>query len=114
MADALRVYVCQCSEKLVNIELHLEYWHCCLHFVEISRSAVNSLWDEFLDKIEVNLVLLLRISTDHFQDEKEAYTFAIRVVESLEFDNIWMSNDAHDLQLTVLWRRQLRAQKVSV
>lgn len=33
------------------------------------------------------------------------YSFAIRIVEGLELDDVWMADNAHDLQLTVLaWR----------
>jgi len=30
------------------------------------------------------------------------HSFTIRVVESLQLNDIWVSNDAHNLQLTVL------------
>jgi hypothetical protein len=32
------------------------------------------------------------------------HSFTIRVVESLQLNDIWVSNDAHNLQLTVLSR----------
>jgi hypothetical protein len=35
-------------------------------------------------------------------DETGTYTFAIIVEEGLEFDDIGMSDDAHNLQLAVL------------
>lgn len=34
MADALRMYVSEGPEKLVDVDLDLEDWHCSLHFVE--------------------------------------------------------------------------------
>ena len=30
------------------------------------------------------------------------HSFTIRVVESLQLNDIWVTNDAHDLQLTIL------------
>ena len=58
MTDSLRVYVGEGAEELVDVELDFENWHCRLHFVEISRSTVNGLWDVLLHKIEVYLILL--------------------------------------------------------
>lgn len=62
VADALRVDVGESAEKLVNVELDLKDWHGGLHLVEISRRAVDGLWNEFLDQVEVNLVLLVGVS----------------------------------------------------
>lgn len=31
-----------------------------------------------------------------------AYPFPIRIVEGLQFDDIWMTDNAHDLQLSIL------------
>jgi hypothetical protein len=34
----------------------------------------------------------------------DTYPLAIVVEEGLELDNVWMANDAHNLQFTVLWQ----------
>ena len=58
MADALRVYVCEGTEELVDVELDFKNWHGCLHLVEISGCSVDGLRDIFLYKIEVDFILL--------------------------------------------------------
>ena len=58
VTDALRVDVGQGSEKLVNVKLDLKDGHGGLHLVEKSRSSVNGLGHEFLDKVKVNLIFL--------------------------------------------------------
>ena len=58
MADPLRVDVGERTEQLVNVELDLKNGHDRLHLVEVARSAVNGLRNEFEHEIEVDLVLL--------------------------------------------------------
>lgn len=62
MANALRVDVCQCAEQLVCVEFDLKDRHGCLHLVEVSRGTVDSLWNEFLDKVEIDFIFLVHIS----------------------------------------------------
>lgn len=62
MTDALRVYVGEGAEELVDVELDFEDGHGRLHLVEVSAGAVNCLGDEFLHEIEVHLILLFCIS----------------------------------------------------
>lgn len=62
MADPLRVYVGEGAEELVDIELDLECWHCCLHFVEISRGPVDGFGDVFLYEVQIDFILL----PDHY------------------------------------------------
>ena len=66
MADALRVDVGESAEELVNVELDFEDWHGRLHLVEVSGCAVDCLWNEFLDQVEVDLILLVLVS-EHAQ-----------------------------------------------
>ena len=58
MTDPLRVDVGERTEQLVNVELDLKNGHDRLHLVEVARSAVNGLRNEFEHEIEVDLVLL--------------------------------------------------------
>jgi len=43
---------------LIDVELDFEEWHGGLHFVEISRGPVDSLWNILLNQVEIDLVLL--------------------------------------------------------
>lgn len=58
MTNSLGMYVCEGTEELVDVKLDFEDWHGRLHLVEISRGTVNGLWDIFLYKVEVYLILL--------------------------------------------------------
>jgi hypothetical protein len=58
MADALRVDVCERSEKLVDEKLDFEDGHDGLHLVEVARSTVDGLWYEFENQVEVDFILL--------------------------------------------------------
>ena len=62
VADALRMDVGESAEELVNVQLDLEDWHGRLHLVEVPRCAVDGLWNEFLDQVEVYLILLVLVS----------------------------------------------------
>lgn len=59
MADALGVYVGESAEELVDVELDLKDRHGGLHLVEVSGRTVDGLWNEFLDQIEIDLILLV-------------------------------------------------------
>lgn len=105
MADPLGVDVGQGAEKLINVQLDLEVGHCGLHLVEVSRRPVNGLGDVLLDEVEVYLILLpqkVHQCMLMLDWEGVTYSLPIRVVEGLEFHDIGMTNNAHDLQLTVL------------
>jgi hypothetical protein len=42
----------------------------------------------------------MNVSTE--MSEGKTHSFAIRVVECLQLDDVWVADDAHNLQLTVL------------
>jgi hypothetical protein len=42
----------------------------------------------------------MNVSTEML--ERETHSFTIRVVERLQLDDVWVADDAHNLQLTVL------------
>lgn len=86
VADALRVYVCERAEQLVDVELDLEDRHGGFHLVEVAGCAVNSLGDKLENEVEIDFIL----------------AFAIGIVESLELDNVGVSHYPHDLQFSVL------------
>jgi hypothetical protein len=102
------VNVRQRAEKLVDVEFHLEDGHNGLHLVEVARGAVDGLGDKFEYEVKVNFVLLRlkRLATWAAQWRllADTYPLAIVVEEGLELHNVWVSDDAHDLQLTVLLR----------
>lgn len=105
VADALGVYVGEGAEELVDVELDFQDGHGGLHLVEIPRGAVDGLGDVLLHEIEVDLVLLPQ--PDQYPLARGGgrvgtHSLTIRVVECLELDDIWMSDDTHDLQLAVL------------
>lgn len=106
MADALRVNVGQRTEKLVDVQLNLENGHGRLHLVEESRGSVDSLGDEFLHQVQVDLIFLY--SSQHptamslAGASGTAHAFSIRVVEGLQLYDVGVPDDAHDLQFTVL------------
>jgi hypothetical protein len=58
VADALRVDVGKGSEELVDVQLDLQGGHSGLHFIEKTRCPVDGLRNEFLDEIEIDLILL--------------------------------------------------------
>lgn len=62
MTDALRMNVCEGAEKLVDVELHFEYRHDCLHLVEVPRRPIHGFWDKLKHEVEVDLIFLLRVS----------------------------------------------------
>lgn len=103
------------AEELVDEELDLEDGHGCFHFVVESRGPIHSLGDEFLNKVEVNFVLLQRsekIVSYACQGKmrgsateaaaKAAHPLSIGVIKGFQLNNIGMSDDPHDLKLTVL------------
>jgi hypothetical protein len=106
MADSLGMDVCKGTEKLVDIQLDLENRHGGLHLVEVSRRTVNGFRDILLYKIEVDLVLLSRSKWLACANLPcgvgRTYSLTVGIVKCLEFDDVWMTNDAHDLQLAVL------------
>jgi hypothetical protein len=96
------------AEQLVDVQLDFENGHDSLHLVEVAWGTVNGLRDEFEHEIEIDFVLLwLKELAQHpsctgcacFAD---TYPLAIVVKESFELNNVGMSDDAHDLQFTVL------------
>jgi hypothetical protein len=58
MADALRVYVGEGAEELVDVEFDFENGHGRLHLVEVARSAVDSLRDILEDEVEIDFIFL--------------------------------------------------------
>ena len=62
VADALRVDVGERAEELVDVELDLEYGHRGLHLIEIPRGAIDGLWHELEDEIEIDFILLQVVS----------------------------------------------------
>jgi hypothetical protein len=106
VADALRVDVCERAEELVDVELDFEDGHNRLHLVEVARRTVHGLGNELKHEIQVDLVLLWlkRLATRNAQTRLPADTYPLAVVveESLELDNVGMSDNAHDLEFAVL------------
>lgn len=68
MADALRVDVGKGSEKLVDVQLDLQRGHGGLHFIEKTRCPIDGLRNEFLDQIEIDLILLIFVSATTLSD----------------------------------------------
>lgn len=58
MANTLGVNVGQGSEELVDVQLDLQRGHSGLHFIEKTRCPIDSLRNEFLDQVEIDLILL--------------------------------------------------------
>ena len=112
MANTLRVDVGKRAEELVNVELDFEDRHDRLHLVEVAGGSIDGLWNEFEHEIQVHLVLLWlkRLATRQTQTRLSAdtYPLAIVVEEGLELDNVGMSDNAHDLEFTVLLGRVSR------
>ena len=106
VTDALGVDVGEGAEELVDVQLDLEDGHGGLELVEVSRSAVDGLGDEFEHEVQVDLIFL-RLNQSclhpHFVIEVSD-PVTVGVVERLEFDDIGMADDAHDLQFSVLGR----------
>jgi hypothetical protein len=95
--------VCQRAEELVDVKFDLQDRHDSLHLVEISRSTVDGLGDIFEDQVEIDLVSLCLISQLSFSPKSRvAYPIAVAVVECLQFHDIWVPHDSHDLKLTIL------------
>lgn len=75
MADALRVDVGKCSEKLVDVQLDLQRGHSGLHFIEKARCPIDGLRNEFLDQVEIDLILLVGLSATVLSDSaKDIHT----------------------------------------
>ena len=110
MTDADRVDVRERPQKLVHVELDLEHRHWLLELGVVAARAVDGLRHVFEDKIEVNFVFLWhRISAHDSKRHKGhklkilgAHLVAIRVEESPEVNDIRVTDESHDLQLTVL------------
>jgi hypothetical protein len=96
------------TEELIDVELDFKDGHHSLHLVEVARCAIDGLGDEFKHEVEVDFVLLWlkRLATRVTQMRMlaDTYPLAIVVEEGLELDNVWMSDDTHDLQFAVLLR----------
>lgn len=65
VADALGMYVRKRSEELVDVQLDFENRHRCFHLVEITRSSVDGLGNEFEDEVEVDFVFLAGVSDEN-------------------------------------------------
>jgi hypothetical protein len=104
VADALGMDIGQGAEELIDVQLDLENRHGRLHFVEESRSSVDSLGHKLLHQVQVDLVLLHIVSKhfDSFLAILEAHAFSIGVVKGFQLHDVGVSDDAHDLQLTIL------------
>jgi hypothetical protein len=96
------------TEELIDVKLDFKDWHHSLHLVEVTRCTVDGFGDEFKHEVEVDFVLLWlkRLATQVTQMRMlaDTYPFAIVVEEGLELNNVWMPDDAHDLQFAVLLR----------
>lgn len=104
VADSLGVDVGQRPEQLVDVKLNFEDWHGGLHLVEESRRSIHRLGHEFLYQVQVDFILLhilLACAVSTLRGPA-AYPLAIAVVESLQLDDVGMSDNAHDLKLTIL------------
>jgi hypothetical protein len=103
----------QGAEELVNVKLDLQCRHCRLQLVEITGCPVDGLWYELEHQVEIDLIFLresvsktmfARIQARGTAIETEVtYPLPIRIVKCLQFDNVWVPNNPHDLQLTVLY-----------
>lgn len=111
VADALGVDVGERSEELVDVEFDLQRWHCRLQLVEVTRCSVDGLWYKLQHQVEVNLVFLRKQSqqtsaqkhaTNVPQQSWKTYSLSVGIVKGLQFDNVWVPDDSHDLQFTVL------------
>ena len=104
MADALGVDVGEGAEKLVNVEFDFEDGHGGLELVEVSRGSIDSLWHVLLDEVEVYFILLR--CDQRCLHAHEIIDFAnpvsVGVVECLELDDVWVADDPHNLELSVL------------
>ena len=60
VAYALGMNVRQRSEQLIDIQLDFKYRHGCLHLVEETGCPVYGFGNEFLDKVEIDLIFLLK------------------------------------------------------
>lgn len=106
VADPLGVDIGQGTEQLVDVKLDLEDGHCRLHLIEVPRGAVHGFGNKFLDQVQVDLILLrARLAKQGKNVPKMSvgvYPLAVRVVESLQLYDIWVSNNPHNLQLAIL------------
>ena len=59
MTDSLGVNIRKRTEKLVDVELDLEYGHGGLEFVEIARCSIDCFGDVLEHEVEVDFVLLM-------------------------------------------------------
>lgn len=116
VADSLRMDVGEGAEELVDVELHLEYRHRGLHLVEKTRRSINGLRNELLHEVEVDFVFLslrghgqcgvtMGAANGHRHGGPwKTHPLSVRVVECFQLDDVGMSDNPHDLQLTVLCR----------
>ena len=108
MAYTLGMDVRQRTKKLINVDLYLEDRHGRLHLIEKARRAVHRLRHKLEHQIKVHLIFLRHKTLANLSIIflvflfHSTYTLSIGVVESLEFNNIRMSHNSHDLQLSVL------------
>lgn len=104
VADSLGVDIGERAKELVDVKLDLEDWHGGLELVEVPRGSVDSLGHEFEHQVEIDLIFLRGDQSclyPHFVIGI-ANPVSVGVVECLEFDNVGMADNAHDLQFSVL------------
>ena len=88
-------------KKLVHVEADVRHRHGLLEFGIVSGGAVDCFWNVFEDKVEVDFILLLAL--------------AVRVEEGPKVDDVRVRDEAHDLQLSILfepYRHQLHLLKL--
>jgi len=110
VADSLGMDVGERAEELVDVQLDLEDRHGGLELVEMAAGAVDGLRHILKHQIQIYLILLCchQSCCDSHEIVCIAYPVSIRVVESLEFDDVRMPDNAHDLELSILGRFSIR------
>ena len=98
------MYVREGSEKLVHVQLDLKHWHGLLQLDVVARSAIYSLWDVFLNEVEVDFIFLGRkVNWRHETIIRVTTHFvSVGIKEGFQLDDVRMRNQSHDLELAVL------------
>lgn len=115
MAYPLRVDVCQRPEQLIDIQFDFQDGHHGLQLIEISRCTVDCFWYVFEDQVQVDFVSLCSVSNAKCKIiSGYTHSLSVTVVESLEFNDIWMLDNSHDLQLSILVIQHKQGQKFNL
>lgn len=119
MANPDGVNVHQRAKKLVHVQLNLQHRHRLLQLGIVATGAINSFGYVFEHKIEVYFVFLwwmsasvcdrsntLRLAAAAKQrshnGRQKTHLVPVRVEESSKIDDVWMRDESHDLEFTVL------------